>query len=388
MLSINERISLRQLQALIIVASIGTGVIVLPRRVYEYADADGWLIAIGLTMLAMVVTALVSTAARLRPSDNFIQSTGYFLTRPVAYILAAVFWLKLVFAAGLELRVFMLVVKEVLLKQTPLMATGITMLVVAAYAAVKGIETRARVAELLLALMVIPFVALIVLAARDIDLSNLQPVLTTPTQTLVNGTIRLGFMLTGLECLLLVSPYIHPRKNMRRAAVSAVGISGIIITLITALTLARFGRGVKDLPWPVLSLMDMITMPGSFIERQEALMISFWIITIFVFINALIFFGGVLIKNCIVGGRAAKGTVADDKRRHAPSRANRLWQIGVLVTAIAVFIVTCIPWDEAEIYQRLDFMYLTLGAFFLVVLPVLLMLASILKGKNRSNSDG
>ena len=381
MLSINERISLRQLQALIIISSIGTGVIVLPRRAAEYAGNDGWLIPLGLTALAMIIGALVSTAARLRPADTFIQSTGYFLTRPVAYFLGAVLWLKLVLAAGLELRAFMLVVREVLLKHTPMAATGIIMLFVAGYAAIKGIETRARVAELLLCLMVLPFAFLVILAITDIDWSNLQPVFVTPPKTLLLGTLRLGFLFTGMECVLLVSPYIHPKKKMRRAVVAALGCAGLIISLITVLTLASFGRGVVDLPWPVLSMMDMLNLPGAFIERQEALMFSFWIITVFAFINTLLFFGGVLVKDCL--GKKKEGS---PQRPHGPSRANRLWQVGVLITTVAVFGITCIPWDETEIYQRLDLMYLTVGLFFLVVLPLILILVAKIRG--RGNDDG
>ncbi|MCL2572554.1 MAG: Ger(x)C family spore germination protein [Defluviitaleaceae bacterium] len=375
MLSINEKISLRQLQNLIIISAIGTGVIILPRRVAEYAGSDGWIIAVLLTILAMGIGALVSTAARLRPGDTFIQSTGHFLTRPVACFLGAVLWLKLVFAAGLELRAFMLVVQEVLLQYTPIFMTGIVMLLVASYAAIKGIETRARVAEVLLALMVLPFIFLIVLAVMDINWSNLQPVFTAPPRNLLQGTLRLGFMFTGLECVLLVSPYIHPKKKMGRAVVAAIGFAGLIITVITVLTLTKFGQGVVDLPWPVLSMMDMLNLPGAFIERQDALMFSFWIITVFAFINTLVFFGGVLIKDCL-----RKEKEPPPGRPHGPSRGNKLWQIGVLITSAAVFGVCLIPWDETEIYQRLDFMYLTVGLFFLVLLPLILIIASKLKG--------
>jgi len=381
MLSINEKISLKQLQALIILSAIGTGVIILPRRVSEYAGSDGWLIALGLTLLGMIIGALVSTAARLRPADNFIQSTGHFLTRPVAYFLGAILWLKLVASAGLELRAFMLIMREVLLPQTPIPITGITMLFVAGYAAVKGIETRARVAELLLALMVIPFVFLIIVAATATDWSNLQPVFVTQPRTLLQGTLRLGFLFTGLECVLLISPCICPEKKMRKAVVSALGFAGIIVTVVTVLTLAKFGRGVVDLPWPVLSMMDMINLPGRFIERQGALMFSFWIITIFAFINMLLFFGGVLVKNCF-----GKKEESPPDRPHGPSRANRLWQIGVLVTAVCVYGITFMPWDEAAIYRRLDFMYLTLGVFYLVVLPLVLILVSRFKGGYKNHN--
>ncbi|MCL2404830.1 MAG: Ger(x)C family spore germination protein [Defluviitaleaceae bacterium] len=380
MLSINEKISLRQLQALIIISAMGTGVIVLPRRVAEYAGSDGWMMVLGLMVLAMLIGALVATAARLRPTNTFIESTGHFLTRPVAYFLGIVLWAKLVFSAGLELRAFLLVVHEVLLRHTPIPVTGATMLILATYAAIKGIETRARVAEVLLMLMIIPFALLLVLALMDTDWSNLQPVLTTPPQTMLNGTLRLGFLFTGLECLLLVSPYVHPEKKMRKAVVSALGVAGIIITIITVLTLASFGRGVVDRPWPVLAMMDMLTLPGAFIERQEALVFSFWIITTFALVNALVFFGGVLIKDCM---RRKKTTHNNDThaQSHPPSRKNRIWQIGVIISAAAVFVVAMMPWDEADIYNKMDFVYLTAGVFFLVVLPIILILASKLRGK-------
>ena len=374
MLSINERISLRQLQALIIISAMGTGVIVLPRRVAELAGSDGCIIVVGLVLVAMIVGALVATAARLRPGDTFFESTGFFLSRPVAYILGTVLWLKLTVAAGLELRVFMLVVQEVLLKKTPIAMTSIIMLAVAGYAAVKGIETRARVAEVLLCLMILPFIFLVVVALTDLDWSNLQPVFVTPPETLFMGTLRLGFIFTGLECVLLVSPYISPKKKMRRAVVTALGFAGLIIITISAITMAKFGRGAADLPWPVLSMMDMLNLPGAFIERQEALMFSFWIITNFAIINGLLFFGGVLFKDFL-----SKKKEQPPERPHGPSRANRLWQIGVLVTAAAIFIITCIPWDETAVYERMDFMYYTLGAFYLVALPLILILASKIK---------
>jgi len=373
MLSINERISLRQLQALIIVSAMGTGVIVLPRRVAEYAGSDGWIIVLGLTAIAMIIGALVSTAARLRPKDSFVQSTGFYLSRPVACLLGALLWLKLVFVAGLELRTFMLIVREILLQQTPLLVTGATMLIISAYAAVKGIETRARVAEVLLALMVLPFLFFVIVAVLEIDWSNLQPVFVTPPKTLVQGSLRLGFLFAGLECILLVSPYIEPKKKLRKAVVSALGFAGIIVAIVTVLTLAKFGRGVVDLPWPVLRMMDMLNLPGAFTERQEALMFSFWIITTFAFINALLFFGGVLIKD-LAGIQTPKNS-----RPHGPTRANRPWQLGVLITAVAIFIVTLIPWNETDIYNRLDFVYLTLGLFYMVVLPLVLILVSRFK---------
>jgi spore germination protein len=358
MLSCNERITLRQMQVLLVLGSLGTGMIVLPRRVAEYAAQDGWMIVIGLTMLAMGFGALVTAAARTRPGQSFMGYAGYAVSRPVAYLFGAMLWIKLVLSAGLELRSFLVISRQVLLPSTPVPLVSAVMLTVCAYAASKGIEARARVGEILIIVLALPLAFLFVIALLDIDPSHLQPVFTTPPQRLLTGTLKLGFIFTGLECLLLASPHIAPEKKMGRAVVSAIGLAGLVITVITAITLAKFGSGVMDEPWPVLRLMDRLKLPGSFIERQEALVFSFWIVSAFALVNALVFYGGSLLGDMF-------------RKKHG--NRSPVSPAFVLATAVAVFGVTCMPWEGEGIYRRLDWAYYTGGTFFLFVFPLLLL---------------
>jgi len=361
MLAANGKITMRQLQILIILSAMGTGIIVLPRRVAEYAGQDGWVIVVGLVVLSMLVGLLISAAvqalAQVKPGAGFVEVCCTLLTRPVAYFIGVALWLKLVLSAGLELRVFMDITEIVMLPRTPIAAVSILMLLVCAYTAAKGMETRARVAEVLLGVMALPFIFIIALAFFDTNFTNLQPVLVTEPQRLISGTLRLGFIFTGLECLLLVSPFIKKEKRMGRRVATALGFAGAIILLITVLTIAKFGHGVTNQPWPVLRMMDMINMPGSFIERQEALMFSFWIITAFAVCNTMLFFGGLLVKD-----------IFKPKARH----------MGVIVTMVAVFAVSIFPWGD-NIYKVLDGMYLTAGIFFMVILPLILLTVAKLK---------
>jgi len=355
MLAANGKITMRQLQILIILSAMGTGVIVLPRRAALFAGQDAWVIAVGLVVLAVLVGALISTAVmaatKTKPNAGFIEFTGFLLTRPVAYVLGIVLWIKLVVAAGLELRIFLEITQVIMLPQTPMPIVSIAVLLVCAYAAAKGMETRARVAEVLFAVMAIPFVFLIGLAFFDTNFSNLQPILVTPPQDLLQGTLRLGFILTGMECLLLVSPFLKKGKHMGRHVVGALAFAGSIIILITVLTIAKFGTGVVNQPWPVLRMMDMLNIPGSFIERQEALIFSFWIITAFAIGNTMLFFGGLLVKDMF-----------RPKARHT----------GVIVTSVAVLAVSVFPWGS-RVYEILDFMYMTSGVFFLIILPLIIL---------------
>lgn len=96
-------------------------------------------------------------------------------------------------------------------------------------------------------------------------------------------------------------------------------------------------------------------------------MFSFWIVTVFALVNALIFFGGVLVADMWRGKKVA--------RKGRPP----VW--AVMFTAAIVFAVTCMPWEGEGIYRRLDWLFYTGGAFFLLVFPILVLLGAGVRKK-------
>jgi len=375
---------MRQLQILIILGAMGTGVIVLPRRIADLMPnslQDGWIVAVLLTLAAMAIAALICFAIRCVESavkeknpSSFLVSVQLLMSKPVANIIFVLLLVKIIIAAAFEIRIFMTVTNEILLPLTPLPVIGGLMLLLCAYAAAKGIETRARVAEVLFIIMILPFLFLFIFAVYDADFTNLQPVLrSTSPRTVAFSIFRLGFIFTGLECLLLISPFVKKDKPLIRPVVSAVAFAGIIVTGITILTIAAFGQGLINEPWPVLRMMDMINLPGSFIERQEALVFSFWIITVFVLGSAMLFFGGVLFND-----------LTKQRNNKLPIK----FSLCVVITAVLVFIVCLIPLDKNEIYYYLDIMYMTSGLFFLVIFPLILILAAKLNSWSKIKLAG
>jgi Ger(x)C family germination protein len=102
-------------------------------------------------------------------------------------------------------------------------------------------------------------------------------------------------------------------------------------------------------------MMDVISLPGAFIERQEALMFGFWIITAFALGNAMLFFGGLLVADMF-------------------KKANL--RTGVILSALGVFAVSVLPIHRETVYAKMDFLYMTTGIFFLLVLPIALLIAA------------
>ena len=360
MLSANQKITPRQLQILMILHALGVGLIVLPRRVAGFADYNGWMIVLGLTVIALIVALLITSISRIFPSQSFIAYTGRVLTKPVAYLAGIGLLGKLLFSAGMELRIFSIITKQFLLRNTPSIVICAVMVALAAFLAGKGIETRARIAEILFFIVMIPLIALLILAFFDINLKNLLPVMDVKPRQVLEGSLRLGYIFSGLECLLLVHVFINRPKQMRRAVLSVIPWIGLLLFTITAVTLAKFGNDISGQEWSVIRMMDNLYLPGAFVERKESLVMSFWIVSVFLILGMILFYGGMLMKDM-----------------KSPARGG----INIVVCAVIIFVLSCLPFSADRIFELLDWVYYTFGLFYLLVLPlVIIIVARLRKG--------
>jgi len=354
MLSANERITPRQFQILFLLEAFGTGFVVLPRLAAEHAGQDGWLVALLLLVPGLIFVTLVAGAAQGFGGERFTSYTRRLLSAPIAAVICLLLWVKILFCAGLELRLFGEIVRALMLRRTPSLAVFIVVLTVAAYAAARGIETRARLAEILTVVIAIPLAVIGAVAFFNVDFTNLMPALVTPPESLARGVLSLGFIFTGIEFIWLAFPYLNKPQEGRHAAVFIMAAAIILMTVITAFTLAKFGpNNVLVVQWPVLKMMDIL------ITRQEALILSFWMLSVFAFAAASLFYAAVLGRDQV------------NKGEHP-------WW--VLACAVIIFAVAMIPFSTEQIYWMLDRIFLTFGLGFWVVLPILLMGLKKLRG--------
>ncbi|MFQ9798166.1 MAG: GerAB/ArcD/ProY family transporter [Clostridia bacterium] len=87
------------------------------------------------------------------------------------------------------------------------------------------------------------------------------------------------------------------RKHVGRSVILAVILVGIVDILLFFLTMGSFGEtGTVESLWPVMNLMQIIDIPILEIERQDALMMVFWILTEFTLINEYVFFAGIILQ--------------------------------------------------------------------------------------------
>ena len=103
---------------------------------------------------------------------------------------------------------------------------------------------------------------------------ELLPVLEESGFNLTKAVIVVLFWFYPLEYILVSMPYIKDRTSLKKKTVSSVLISGVLCALVFTLTLIRFGAPqMRSLTFSVLEMMYSVSLPASFIERQEEMCI-------------------------------------------------------------------------------------------------------------------
>lgn len=368
MLSTNNKISLRQLQILIILDIFGMGITTLPRTVSEISAQDGWLCIFFGTLLSCFFTFLITRLCAKFKNQGFVEFSRRLATYPVGSLLSIGLVTKIAVMLALQLRLFSEIIKQIMLFETPVYVISLCMLIIGCYAASKGYEARGRIAEILIFVIFIPLAFVFLIAITDVDFTNLKPILKSGKENIFKGSLYTAFNFSAIEFILLAYPYLKTdSKRVGQKIILSVFKGGVILSIITAITIARFGVfDIKRQMWQVLEIMDTIDLSDSFIERQDALIMSFWIISSFIIINAGIFFSSLILKNVVERGTHT---------------------FFIVITAILVFVISFIPQNLSELYYITDKMSLYFGFVYTFIIPTFLLFASRIKKVGAIDED-
>ena len=368
MFSLNDKISMRQFQILLMLDIFGTGVIILPRKAALLAGRDGWIAFMLTIVLALFAVLLITRLVSRFPNKTLYEYAGTLVTRPIAFVLVFGLVIRIIIGMACELKFFVEIAKHVLLYNTPFTVIAASLLLVSAYAAGKGIETRARIGQIIIWIIFIPLVFVFIVIGANVDFSELKPILHYSDSTQIfSGAFHMLFAFSGIEFILLISPYLNRHKHITKRAISGIFAIGVFMCIIIIMAISRFGPyNLQNQMWPVLEMMDMAPIPGSFIERQEAIMMSFWILSVFAMISAGLFFSAV----------AAKSALKVGKHKHY-----------MFVITALTFALSFVLKDVDIVYQLKELNFFYLGTVYMLILPAILLILAKLRRINYGKSS-
>ncbi len=352
----NRKISLRQLQVLLLLDSFGTAVLFLPAELAQIGGHSCWILALVGGLFFGAVCWLLSSVGSRMPAGTVVEwyqtAFGKWLGGVVLLGLAV----HLVFIGTLELRLFSEVVCRAMLPRTPVWVLSLVILAVAGALAAQGTECRGRTAEILFFAVFLPLVIILLAVAATSQYNRVLPLQLPSVSAIGNGISAMSVVFQGLIFLYFIFPDLRKPVQAKGAAVKSSLLLAALVTVIVFLCLASYGESVlSEKLLPTLQMMERVSFSGIFLTRQDLLLLWFWMASGCVFLSGVVFYGSLLaVRIC---GQA------ETKR-----------QCWLWVWLLVLFAASFLPENLSAAYQlRLRFLPWS-NLFFLVILPLILRL--------------
>lgn len=349
------RISSTQLFLLLSGFLFGSTVILAPAR---GAKNDAWLAMLlggaGGVLLMWIYTAI----ALLNPSKTLVDILKEKLGKVAGNIFAVLYTWYFIHLASLVLRDFGEFICTVTFPETPMAVVIGLFALIMVYAINSGIEVIGRLSELL-----VPVIALIasIISLSLItvyDFTAFLPILENGIKPVLNTAFNfITFPFGETVAFLMLFPHVNKKEKLKKVVLVSAAVS-------TFLGIILFFRDIFVLGSDLLAR-------SSFIPHLTSLLIPGLNVEPLVDINLLIG-GGVKISVCIYAAAKALSQIAgiDDYR--------------TLTGAISTFCVVLSIWEYENVLEMFNWtekVWPYYSILFQIVVPLLLLLFSIKKGK-------
>ena len=211
MFSNNNRISTRQVFRLFVFDFVGESTLILPSQLAAFAGNDGlasivlggimgslylWYLAY---VLKKMETDLVTYMERILPT----------WMKKIFLVLLLVYFTGM---AGYGAYIFSDVIQKGLIAGEPFPLILILVLLTAGYAVCGGIESRARVYEILFVVLFVLLAGMLLIAAGDLEMEYLYGFFQADTGSVMKGSLAVFFCLMPLFLLAFFPSYVQKAK--------------------------------------------------------------------------------------------------------------------------------------------------------------------------------
>lgn len=367
MFSDNREISARQAGRLTALYLFGMTSLFLPQILAESAGKDG---------AVSILLAMALGAAWLRLMSRVIKRSGQgYLNwiadrcgKMTADLTAIFYYVQFLLFGAFAVRTLGELVGKTLLPGEDgfVRIVMATILAAAALGCTRGLEERGRLAEVLAVFVFFPLVILLALAAKDVNLDYMAPFFTDPAGNILKGAWKSLVVFSIFTVFFFLIDYAKDRKKACRAAFCSAALIGAADLIIYLLCLGTFGEGgLKASSMPVVKLMTSAKIPGSFFERWDPFLVVIWILSLFCFAGACLFYGGRILDGLI------------------PIRRKN---VCLIPGTFFMYLLAVSVSDYGTLCESFESYMCHIGAPILFGLPTVFLLIDTLRGKRRRTS--
>lgn len=288
----NHKISVRQLESMILLYFFSTAVLFLPSELADTAGNSCWIVSLLWGVGASLTAVFLVYLGRKHPTYTVVEWYQNSFGKVIGTVFAFGVGGKLIFDGALELRIFCDIISSAMLPRTPLWLLLAAMLILCGLAAAQGAECSARASEILFFVVFIPLVFVLIFVAISTQYNRILPIQIPNGKEIWDSASFSGPFFQGLIALLFVFPYLEKRSHCGRRVWITCMVAIVTIGVLVFLSLAVYGTDALSTKlMPTLQTMERVSFSGIFLGRQDLFLLWIWMVTTFLYLSILLFFG-------------------------------------------------------------------------------------------------
>jgi spore germination protein KB len=361
----NNTISVRQFTILIILCIIGDSILILPTIVASFAKQDAWFSMLLAGLVGLVIAWMFAGIANRLKGKSLVEAAQSKLGIVVGSIFVLLFLFELYMCSLTLMSEMSQFMTTQLMPETPVSAVLLLFVTVVIIAYRYGVETFARMGELLFPAFMILFLCLVLFLLPQIEISNMKPILNKGMAPVIRGMLpALAHGFTELIFILMLTPHVKTTAKFTKPILTGYVIGGLILFVVVDLCVLVLGPNLMATKYyPTFVLAQKITI-GNFLERLEAILTFLWIITVF-FKTTMIFYA-------LTTGMAQMLRLKESRMITIP-----------LAMILIVSTIACTP--NITIYnQIIIYYYPWFDIIFCVALPLLFFIVLLFSSKQKN----
>jgi spore germination protein KB len=278
----NGKIAPRQFMIFVILFTMGSSILLLPKFIAEEAKQDAWMTSIILAGLGLLLAWLYKTLGSLFPDMTLVEFSQEILGRWMGKITSLFFFTYTFILCAMLLTQIGNFFTSTIMPETPIKSIHILFLAIVIMGVRYGLENMARTSEIFFPWVCILFFMIVFFVSPHIEFEKIQPVFAEGANPIFHATFMLmGSPFLELVLFLMILPYVNRKKEAERSFLVGTLIGGIVIVSITLLAVLVLGaEETANEHFPSYTLAQKIDV-GNFIQRVEAIIGGLWVITIF-----------------------------------------------------------------------------------------------------------
>lgn len=249
------------------------------------AGKDAWLaILIGMCG-GIVLFFIYYSLYREYPDQPLTKYARKILGPYLGWVIGLLYITYFLYITSRQIRDFSELLVSSTMTETPILAVHISFVLVICYVLYHGIEVLGRTAEVFILVLILFGVLanFFILVSGNVELNHLRPFLENGWKPILLTSFwdTFHFPFGEMVVFTMLLPYLNESKSVKKVWLSALIISGFILSWTTSINIAVLGVDVMErTTFPSLASIGKVNLL-EFIQRLDALVVLTLLITVF-----------------------------------------------------------------------------------------------------------